>query len=212
MDEYYDESEFVTTMGNNKYRVAAPVDHEDTQSIETVEAVKAAPVVDTEAAMEEPVDEYYDDSEFVSTMGSNKNRAAAPIEAVEVVPVVDTEVASEEPADDYYDDSEFVSTMGNNRNQAAAPIDATPTVREDTNPLSIETAESNPSPNPIPIPAGEEAPLLSPAYEDDYNNDFASPESSPKKLSVAEPPKSLTDGKSAAVEGLIDILFLIFLF
>jgi hypothetical protein len=69
VDEYYDESEFVTTIGDNKYRVAAPIDvapsdHEDVVSIETVEVVNAAPV-ETEVATEEPADEYYDDSEFV---------------------------------------------------------------------------------------------------------------------------------------------------
>ena len=135
---------------------------------------------------EEAPEEYYDDSEFVTTRGSNKYREAAPIDAPS-----DTEGSSiqpnsspspvsapaEDPADEEYDDSEFANTMGSggsgsSKQPAAAAIAAA-------------DGALDPHPHPQPQPAVEvEEPLLSPAYEDDYNNDFVSPEPSPTKMSA----------------------------
>ena len=151
---------------------------------------RAGAAEEEEEEEEEPAEEYYDDSEFVTTRGSNKYREAAPIDEPSDIagssirpnsspspsrsPV---SAPAEDPADEEYDDSEFANTMGSgsgsSKQPAAAPI------------APIAAADGALDPHPYPQPAvEEEEPLLFPAYEDDYNNDFVSPEPSPTKMSA----------------------------
>ena len=150
------------------------------------EAGAGAGAAEAEEPAEEPAEEYYDDSEFVTTRGSNKYREAAPIDAPSDTAGSSIQPNSspspspvsapaEDPADEEYDDSEFASTMGSGSSSSKQPAPIAP----------IAAADGALDPHPQPQPAvEEEEPLLSPAYEDDYNNDFVSPEPSPTKMSA----------------------------
>ena len=152
------------------------------------EARAGAAQEEEEEEEEEPAEEYYDDSEFVTTRGSNKYREAAPIDEPSDIagssirpnsspspsrsPV---SAPAEDPADEEYDDSEFANTMGSGSSSQQPAAAAAP----------IAAADGALDPHPYPQPAvEEEEPLLFPAYEDDYNNDFVSPEPSPTKMSA----------------------------